>query len=46
MHTYKATITTNDRKIPTTVQAETESRAKALLEAQYGRGNVSFIQRM
>jgi hypothetical protein len=46
MHTYKATITTNGRKIPTTVQAENQSRAIALLEAQYGRGNVSFVQRM
>jgi 20S proteasome alpha/beta subunit len=50
LHTYTAVVRINrpsgsSVSFKTTVQAEGMTAAQALLEAQYGQGNVSFVQR-
>lgn len=45
-YTYVATIKLAPSKFQkVSVQADTSDKAKAMLEAQYGRGNVSNVQR-
>jgi hypothetical protein len=45
-NTYTATVKlTNGNRERVSVQADNDGNAKAMLEAQYGRGNVSNVQR-
>jgi hypothetical protein len=45
-YSYKATVKLpNGNYEKVTVQADTEGNAKSMLEAQYGKGKVSNIQR-
>lgn len=43
MQTYKARVTVGPKWIEVRIQARNVFDAKALLEAQYGRGNVSGV---
>lgn len=45
MQTFRARVTVGAKWIEVTVQARNVFDAKALLEAQYGRGNVSGVSR-